>query len=226
MDNKLRSLVDLRESLQDIRIAFGNRVDAIERGSDVSGNGSMELYGRWLERFHELEVQADADIVELSGEYPIVELMITVKGVGRLLASKVVAMVDIERADTISALWRYAGFGVKDGERERPVKGQPLSYNMKLKTTCYLIASSFLRCKSPYRQIYDQAKTYYEANRTDWTKLHIHLASMRKMTKHWLAHLWLVWRQLEGLPTRVPYVEEYLGHTTISKPADYGWIVK
>jgi hypothetical protein len=142
--------------------------------------------------------------------------------VGDILAAKVISMIDIQRADTVSALWRYAGYGVVNGEREKPTKGEALHYNKRLKTTCYLIGSSFLRSNSPYRQIYDSSKEYYETNR-DWTKLHRHHAAMRKMIKVWLSHLWEVWRTLEGLPVRNIYAEDKLGHNHYISPQDYGW---
>jgi hypothetical protein len=222
MNNELRALVDLRDrTLQKSRIAFGLRVGAIERGADQSK--SSELFGKWEERFAELEKEADEDIKDLVTGMPIIDAMVAVKGVGYLLAAKVVAMIDIERADTVSALWRYAGYGVNDGEREKPVKGEKLHYNIRLKTTCYLIGSSFLRSNSPYRQVYDDAKVFYEANRPDWTKAHRHQAAMRKMIKLWLSHTWQVWRKLEGLPTRELYVQEKLGHQHIRQPQEFGW---
>ena len=97
-----------------------------------------------------------------------------------------------------------------------------MHYNKRLKTSCYKVGSSFLRCGSPYRQIYDNAKEYYETNR-DWTKLHRHHAAMRKMIKVWLSHLWEVWRTLEGLPVRNIYAEDKLGHNHYISPQDYGW---
>jgi len=148
--------------------------------------------------------------------------MVEVRGIGYMLAAKTVAMIDIERAETVSALWRYAGYGVVDGERERPTKGEKLHYNKRLKTTCYLIAVSMLRSNSPYRKIYDSAREYYAANR-DWTKGHCHNASLRKMTKIWLQHLWITWRKLEGMPTNDPYAHEKLAHNSYYTPQEFGW---
>ena len=46
-----------------------------------------------------------------------------------------------------------------------------------------------------------------------WAKsdAHLHQASLRYMVKMFLMELWLQWRKLEGLDTRAPYAEEYLG---------------
>ena len=220
----LRALVDLRDrTLQKSRIQFGNRISAIERGSDQADGATNELITRWQERFDALEAEADRDIAALVKDRPIVKAMTQVRGVGFLLAAKVVAMIDIERAATVSALWRYCGYAVMDGERERPTKGEKLHYNSRLKTTCYLVGTSFLRSNSPYRKIYDLAREYYAANRPDWTEGHRHNAAMRKMIKVWLAHLWVIWRTLEALPVRVLYVMEKLSHTHYRTPQEFGW---
>jgi hypothetical protein len=122
------------------------------------------------------------------------------------------------------------GQGVNDqGERDRPRKGEKLAYNARLKSVCYLISTSFLKTRSPYRVVYDDAKTQYERTKvtgnkeTDWTPAHVHMASMRKMVKVFLAHLWVTWRTVEGLPTRALYVHEYLGHTSVYAAEDFGW---
>jgi len=220
----LRALIDLRDrTIQKSRIGFSNRVSAVDRGTDVMDEQSFKLLERWLERFNMLEAELDNDIETLVEGEEIVEYAIAVKGIGKMLAAKAICMIDIERADTVSALWRYAGYGVVDGEREKPTKGEKLHYNARLKTTCYLIGSSFLRSNSPYRQVYDDARVFYEANRPDWTKGHQHNAATRKMIKVWLSHLWEVWRKLEGLPVRDLYVTEHLGHNHYMRPQDFGW---
>jgi hypothetical protein len=146
-----------------------------------------------------------------------------IKGIGPMLAAKVIAMVDIHRADTVSALWRYAGYGVVDGERERPTKGERLHYNKRLKIALRQIGVSFMKCDSPYRRVYDAARDYYDANRPEWTPGHLHNAAMRKMIKVFLSHLWERWRVLEGRPTRALYVQEKLGHNHVYRAADFGW---
>src|SRR5205085_10179308 len=99
-----------------------------------------------------------------------------------------------------------------DGKAERPTKGEKLHYNKRLKTTLYLVAGSMLKSNSPYRKVYDDSKNYYTATRPDWTKAHIHMASLRKMEKVFISHLWQTWREAEGLDTRELYVHEKLGH--------------
>lgn len=47
-----------------------------------------------------------------------------------------------------------------------------------------------------------------------WTDNRVHLAAMRKMENIFLAHLWVAWREAEGLETREEYVFGVLGHKT------------
>lgn len=222
-DNPLRALVDARQSIQRDRVRFGNRISAIERGSDIVEPSTMNILSNWNERFEELEKEVDENIRDISEDYPIIERMTRVKGVGKLLAARLVSSIDIAKDDTVSSLWRYCGFGTKDGVGERIKKGEKLHYNKHLKPVCYLIGLSFLKSKSPYAALYYEAKNYYQDNRPDWTKLHIHFASMRKMIKIFLSHLWQVWREMEGLPTSMPYIIGKENHTHYIKPEDYGW---
>lgn len=224
MNENLRVLVDLRTVMQKNRIAFGLRIDAIKREADNADDRVLQNFGQWHERFLELEKHADGQIRDMAQDYPIVQQMVEVKGISFILAAKAVSLIDISRAPTISALWRYAGYGLnRNGERDKPTKGEKLKYNNRLKSTIYNISSSFLKANSPYREIYDIAKEKYELEKTDWTKLHRHLASMRKMSKMFLSHLWLRWRQIEGFPISEPYIMADLKHSRLRIPEEFGW---
>ena len=50
------------------------------------------------------------------------------------------------------------------------------------------------------------------------TNMHKFNRAKRKAVKLFIAHLWAIWRDLDGLPTRVPYVVEKLGHKLIPPP--------
>lgn len=49
---------------------------------------------------------------------------------------------------------------------------------------------------------------------------HLDAMAVRKMIKRFLVLLWAYWREAEGLPTRVPYPQEYLGHDHMVVPGD------
>lgn len=52
----------------------------------------------------------------------------------------------------------------------------------------------------------------------DYTVGHIDKMARRKVIKLFLSHLWVKWREFDGLPISRPYVEAILGHTHIIDP--------
>jgi hypothetical protein len=224
----LLQAVQAREVTQKQRVGYELRIQAVERGDDEASPALLMRWARWRDRFAADEELASFEIEELAEELPIIEVMCGVKGVGKMLASKLVSQIDIERAKTVSALWRYCGYGVdENGERDRPVKGEKLKYNRKAKAYTHLIGVSIIRKDTPYRPIYDNARLKYETEERykDWTKAHYHMAALRKVKKLFLAHLWEVWRDLEELPIRPPYVLDQGGHTSKHEPRDFGWLI-
>ena len=243
----LRPLIDLRDrTIQKNRIAFQHRVTAIEQGRDIVDPVTHDLLIFYRDRFVELEAYLDKDIKQIAKDIPIIEEMVAVRGVGFMLAAKLVAMIDIERCNTVSALWRFAGFGVVPfcpecetypdiqldkcpecggdiiRKAERLRKGEKAHYNTRLKTYCWQVGTSFLKSSSPYRDVYDKAREQYD-KREDWTDLRRHRAAMRKMIKIFLQHFWLRWREMENLPTSEPFIIGKNGHSTYISGEKYGW---
>ncbi len=215
--NELKFLENLRTTMQRERIRMGNRKSAVDRGmSEID----PEITERYANRFLAVEEEAKADIAEAVKDHKMWDWMQRVKGIGPGLAGCLLAHIDIERAQTVSGLWKYAGQGVSDGVRDKPTKGEKLPYNAELKRICYLISSSFMKSDSPYREEYEEAKEFYQRTKTDWTAGHIHNAASRKMVKLFLSHLWEEWRTREGLSVRPPYALQVLNHDGY-KPAEH-----
>lgn len=159
----------------------------------------------------------DRKFREFKNSVPIVEITSRVQGVGSVIAVTLFAEIDIEKAVTVSALWRYCGMGIVDGEHERFGSSGKASYSPRMKSLCYQVGSSFLRSKSPYCRIYNRAKSEYSSR--GWSYMRVHLASMRKMIKIWLSHLWEVWRRYYGLDVPSPYYQPKFK----LEPSDFGW---
>lgn len=245
----IRALVDWRWSIQKQRIRLGNQLFAktalSEEDQEETEEGdrkpqprvvdpeTVEILTKYYEVFRTMELELDKDIKRSVENEEIFQYMKPIKGLGPLLSAKLISMIDIKRPNTVSALWRYAGLGVvKDengvGHAERRVKGEPLHYNMKLKSTMFLVVSSFLKSNSPYRVVYDRTKERYKQIRPDWPLMRIHRTAMRKTAQVFLSHLYEVWRKLEGLSVRPLYVHEYLkdaGHEFVYQAKDFGWDV-
>lgn len=215
--NLFRTLVDHYTQVQKLRVALENRVRAIRQQKDETQTIPAWMV-RSLERFYEEEKELTRAMKWLASSLTLYNVWLKhVKGIGPTLAVKLIGLIgSAERFPRVSKLWRYAGLAVIDGKAEKTQKGEKRHYNARLKSLLYVISSSFLKVHGkvyqPYAEIYYTARRKYEAEKPDWTKLHVHYASIRKMEKLFLSHLWHVWRAVLGLPITYPYVKEYLGH--------------
>ena len=170
---------------------------------------------------------------------PVWDWLISIKGIGEYSAAKLLARIDdIGKFDTISKLWRFSGLAVIDGKAE---KKDSQHYNRRLKAQMVGeqgIADQFVRHHtSPYRDEYGSYKARQRRKYPDvmcrqcgckwddceskkshkrmYNNGHLDIRAKRKIAKLFLSHLWLKWRELDGLPVSAPYVEAIMGHTNI-----------
>jgi len=93
-------------------MAFWNRLCALGATGLDRGTAQQErIVTYYFEAFEALEKQLDKDIAETVSYYAIFPLLSAIRGIGPGLAAKLIAMIDISRSPTVSALWRYAGYG-------------------------------------------------------------------------------------------------------------------
>lgn len=183
-------------------------------------------------------------------------------GGGRVVASILAEIDDIERFATPSKLRRFAGYGVINGEIDRPRSGEKLPFNRRLKTQVYLAVDSMIKAGAfPYSDMYAEfqdsdrrkhphavctecgaraaliskesgrGETFKKAvykcpedkgHKTfNYTPTHIRFRARRKAASVFLSHLWLVWRESEGLSTVRTYAEAILGHENIVPPPNW-----
>lgn len=184
---------------------------------------------------HETEKQLAKRLDAWSSHHPLRAIYLSkIYGIGPILSSGILSwLTPIERFQTISKLWKYCGLAPDQKRR----KGEKLSYNPRLKTLMWKIATSFEKQnkkKSHYTHIYEQQKAYY-TSREDFkqkitakekgVKGHIRNMTLRYVVKRFLADLWVTWRKLEGLETSQPYIIGKEGHShyeppTIDKPIE------
>jgi len=193
-------------------------------------------------RIKDLEDYIDGRIADLLKAHPAYPWFSKVKGIGKENIGKVVGQVDIERATTISALWKFAGFSVENGKAPKRAKGEKLSYNSQLRSMCWRLGSSLLRARGKFYDYYLAQKAVYvqryenqgraivpatalpkiEGKKQETDSIisegHVHNQALRKMIKLFLACLWLTWREAEGLPVTKPYAIDKLGHDSFIDP--------
>lgn len=220
----LRALIDLRDrQIQKARIQFSNRLSAIENGTDQASILQRETLNRYYNDLVLMETSLNKDIRKLLRLYKIYPVLSSIRGIGPVLAAKLIALIDIEKCDTVSALWRFAGLGVVDGAAEKLKAGEKAHFSRRLKSVMYLVGKSFLTSRSPYYYYYLEMKEKYERTHPEWTANHRHFAALRKAEKLFLSHLWEKWRKMENLPVRRAYVIDVLGHTNVRTPEEFGW---
>jgi hypothetical protein len=81
----------------------------------------------------------------------------------------------------------------------RPLRGTAREYDSDARVACYLLGLSFTRQGKSYKEIYRRQRGRL-ATRPGWPPQRQHLAALRITEKHFLVHLWFVWRAALGLP--------------------------
>lgn len=258
----LTHMVDAAVAIEKLRVASEVRQSHLAR-QNKGDPETDELH----QRLKDLEEYVDGRVADLIKAHPAYPWFSRVKGVGGENIAKVITPIDILRATTISALWKFTGFSVEDGIAPRRIKGGgKLSYNSQLRSMCWRLASSLKRAKGCFYDYYIKEKEKYQerflsqgykilttpsgkwacsncgaswGRQRDITpccdspqvekKLrqepagviwvgHLDAMAVRKMIKLFLACLWLVWREAEGLPVSKPYAIDRLGHNSLIQP--------
>ncbi len=169
-------------------------------------------------------------------------------GIGPIIAAGLAAHIDPVKAESPSAVWRFAGLAPGF---DRRTKGEKLPYNSRLKVLCWKLSESFVKVSGKddavYGQLYVQFKTdevsrnenglyakqaaqelalkKFKENATKkrlqegkLSDAHLHARAKRRATKIFLGHYYVVARQARGLPVRGPYVQQILNHDGIIEP--------
>jgi len=235
----LEALVDAQLVVEKLRVQSQVRQTHLK----LRGNQDPET-DELHNRIQDLESYIDGRVAAIITAHPAYDWFSRVKGVGKENIGKIVGQVDIERASTISALWKFAGFSVENGKAPKRMKGEKLSYNSQLRSMCWRLGSSLMRAKGKFYTYYLNEKEKYQQRyenqgikivpvaqlpKKDGKKYepedkiaegHVHNQALRKMIKLFLACFWLAWRESEGLPTSAPYAIDQLKHDSFIKPEE------
>jgi len=105
----------------------------------------------------------------------------------------------------VSQLWTYCGYGdATKRHRAGMTQEEALACGSpRAKSLVYLLSvgcmklvggedkNGVVRARSPYRNVYEEAKAHYETARPEWTPGHRHSAALRKVSKEILKDLWV-----------------------------------
>lgn len=157
-------------------------------------------------------------------------------GLGPVVASYLVAEVDIRKAVKPSNLRRFAGMAVIEGSLERRKAGEKSKYNADLRMRLFQMFTAMRR--NAGKEDAPTVSTKYLKIWTDYKFRMLHSARVvdgkiqkqdpkgstvsakgfanstgwHKAADVFLTDLYLIWRALEGLPAWCPYVAEKLGY--------------
>jgi len=223
--NALSILVKAFYYYQNERIALDGRLGVKKDGTRKKKTPDRDEYmiALLLKRRDECFTMGKAlekEIAEKVHKTPLWEKFLAeVKGCGEIISAVIMSQIDIRIAETVSNIWSFAGLAPG---KDKKVKKKKSPFNQFLRAKlCGVLGPSFLKCDSPYSQIYYDERHRLESmdwgmaskNPTDKEKpkaWHQHKAANRKMVKKFLQDLYAVWRTIEGLPVREPYSKEYL----------------
>jgi len=152
----IKNAIRFYYDLQDLRIGAGNRDSKTDVALSKEDKEFLALTSTTLKK---LEREAEKLVALRIKDVPINhEFLRKVRGVGTIMAGLMISEFDIEKAHTVSALWRFCGLAVAaDGRAERRVKGQKSKFDPWLKAKMIqVLGSSFIKAVSFENGVYGQ----------------------------------------------------------------------
>jgi len=231
----MRGIIEDYYDIQKMRIETENQIRSIEQGKSKGNEAFLR------EKILPYMKTMEKEIIKYSKEdlenYKIYTLWLkNIKGIGPILGLGLISWIeDIKKFATISKLWCYFGQAVgEDGRAVRKKKGEKVNWNTRLKVLAWKIGESFVKTKGGYRKLYEQFRAEYDEK---WKTpedcgspvcikhkkcfdAHRYAAAKRKTVKVFLAHLFMKWRELEGLPEEHPFIIGRDNHQHLIEPLE------
>lgn len=153
--DEARYFVDVYYSMQNYRIAAANQQRALTKTGEPS-----EFVAWFNQQLETLENQIRTLLDKWSAAQPMGQWARNVVGIGPVIAAGLLANLDVKRAPTAGAVWRFCGLDptAKWG------KGQKRPWNASMKRLCWLIGESFVKvsgnARDQYGKLYLERKAY------------------------------------------------------------------
>lgn len=147
-DAESRYLVDAYYQVQELRKAAFNQAGALAGGGEPN-----RLLAWYANQAWTLERQIFRAMDRYTDVYRIGRWSKSILGIGPVLSAGLMAHIDIEKAETTAAIWRFAGLD----PTVRWEKGCKRPWNAQLKTLCWKIGESFCKVSGKPDSLYGQA---------------------------------------------------------------------
>jgi hypothetical protein len=148
-----RELVAAYYNLQTNRIAFAAQARELSKT-----NSPNELIEYLSHNLGIMEKALKAPLGSYANNSVVGAWAMSQYGIGPVLSAGLMAHIDITKASTAGAVWRYAGLD----PTQKWEKGKPRPFNAELKTLCWKIGQSFMKFSGKdecfYGQLYKQDK--------------------------------------------------------------------
>lgn len=179
-------LADALDDLEQVRIATQNRVRSLGQVKGLADTREARTMQNVADALAALEHAATLDLKRAMRAHPLGPWIKRTNGLGEKQAARLLAAIgDPAERKMPSQLWQYCGHGAPS-KRQRGVK---TFWSPTAKMRVHLMAESCMKCRtSPYRAVYDDA-------RTDWASRevsdgHKHNHALRMVGKAILLDLW------------------------------------
>lgn len=242
-DKEARYLIDLYYSVQKDRVRIEQRIQKMQESGEPCAFMKELLY---LLRNVEGTVKKHLERYVKEHRSETARWLMSVKGVGPVLAAGFLSILDVTDRPTAGAFWRFAG--LDPSVEWKP--GQKRPWNNRLKTLCWKAADSFKKLSNDpdcfYGQIY-RARKELETKKNEageyrhiaeetlrkfpnhaqkeWYKKgmlppgRIDLRAMRYAAKIFLSHLhYVMYLEKYGQEPPKPYAIAVLGHADMIYP--------
>lgn len=142
-EQEARFLVDAYYTMQKNRIRARNQIKAM--------TGEPNAVLQWLASNNELlEKQLKGALQRYALGHPTGQWLMSVLGIGPVIAAGLMAHIDITQADTAGKIWRYAGLDPTSVWK----KGEKRPWNGRLKVVCFHAGESFVKVSSNENDVY------------------------------------------------------------------------
>lgn len=184
------------EQAHRMRASFAERMPLLR----AEGEDSL------LTRLYRLSLEAEAAYREevergLEG-HPAAPWLLAVPGLPRLAAARLLGRLDVGRASSISAFWAYCGLAPDAG------RASGRGFDELARRLVQEIGAALINEPGAYRDFCHAEFEALEQSHSSWSESRRRAATVRRLEKLFLAHLWLVWREAAGLPLSAPFHSE------------------
>lgn len=235
--DEVRYIVDYYYMVQDNRKRSSNQIGAF--GKD---NEPHELFNYLNTQTEVLENQIKRAMDYWTDHFLVAKILKEkVYGIGPVITAGLVAHIDIKKAKTAGAIWRYAGLD----PTSKWEKGTKRPWNASLKTLCWKVGQSFMKFSGKdecfYGKLYKSQKEFLVnknleggfkdlantvttsknfKNKEVLTKYksgilpdgHVDAMARRWVVKLFLSNVHELWCKVEGIDCPKPYSMAHLGH--------------